>query len=153
MLRSEFVEQFGHEPEWIMLKKPNLIEQEDGTKLDFGPYNGWQTWNGELMHEKDADGNDTDEFAMCWIPYFGSNEEQGKPKDLFDKFYRATLSNGSTAKCGGYIKNLVFEDLFDNVTVPTERTVKNEETGEDEIVIEDTTELKKIGEVFSRLRV
>lgn len=48
------MERYGHEMfEWIQLKKPNYIEDENGEKLDFGPRNGWQSWsNSKLMMEK-----------------------------------------------------------------------------------------------------
>lgn len=85
---------------------------------------------------------------MVWIPYWGNNDEAGAPHDLFEKFYRAKLSDGSTAVCGGYICNEKYEKLYDYVDVPTEKPVKNEETGEDEIIIENVTELKEIGEVL-----
>ena len=107
MQKSEIMSRYGHENfEWVMSKAPNLIENEDGTTRDYGPYNGWQTWDGELMTDKE-----TGEYTMVYVPYWGNDTEEGIAGEMFTKFYRAILADGTKANYGGYIANLQFEDL------------------------------------------
>lgn len=143
MQKSEVMSRYGHEKfEWVMSKAPNLIENEDGTTRDYGPYNGWQTWDGELMTDKE-----TGEYTMVYVPYWGNDTEEGIAGEMFTKFYRAILADGTKANYGGYITNLQFEDLFDDVVEYREKVETNEQ-GEEVITNEEVVVNKKVGEVL-----